>query len=175
MVLNSQMKKTVYFALGLITLCIIGLCIYNGITNQDFWKISIFNGITMLWTIGLSFVITQQFGRYNKQIDIVQKVLNQLLDLTNESDLCRIHPNTDSESLLMRNRQIQNQLGILKSCAGKFGIAKDIEFLQEQFSEYSKVIGEHIHDIDYLSKSETVLARPIKNMSNRIYDLMLKL
>lgn len=173
--MNSQMKKIIYFSLGGITLCIIGLCIYNGITNQDFWKISIFNGITMLWTIGLSFIITQQFGRYNKQIDIVQKVLNQLLDLIDESDLCRIHPNADPENLLMRNRQIQNQLGILDSCANRFGFVKDIKFLQEQFSEYEKVVSEHIHDIDYLSKSETTLSRPIKNMGNRIYALMLKL
>lgn len=75
----------------------------------------------------------------------------------------------------MRNRQIQNQLGILDSCANRFGFVKDIKFLQEQFSEYEKVVSEHIHDIDYLSKSETTLSRPIKNMGNRIYALMLKL
>lgn len=75
----------------------------------------------------------------------------------------------------MRNRQIQNQLGILKSCASRFGIVKDIEFLTEKYTEYEKVVSEHINDMEYLSKSETTLSRPLKLMNDRIYAVMLKL
>ncbi|MBP3650052.1 MAG: hypothetical protein IKK08_10445 [Clostridia bacterium] len=173
--MNSLMKKIVYIALGIVALGIIALCIYNGIMNQSFWNISVFNGITMLWTIGVSFILTQQFGRYNKQVDVVHRILDKLLELINESETCRIHPTTESENLLMRNRQIHNQLGSLSSCADKFGIKNDIEFLEKMFNEYEEIIGEHIRDIDYLSKSESTLSRPINNMRDKIYAIMLKL
>lgn len=61
----------------------------------------------------------------------------------------------------MQNRQISQRIKLIKQYARKFGIADELEFIDNKFKEYDEIISEHIADTSYLSQSYTILARPI--------------
>lgn len=92
-----------------------------------------------------------------------------------EAKTCQISDTTEKEVLLMQNREISTQISYLKQYASKFGIKKEIDFVEKTFAEYESIVSDHIDDIPYLSKSKKELARPIKLISTKLYDVMLKL
>ena len=169
------MRRIVYIILVFVAIFVVSLCIWNGFNNKAFWTFNIFNGLTMLWTIGFSFIISQTFSHYQRQSDIMIKLITNLSSILDESKTCQINESEDKEILLMQNRQISTQISYLKQHAQKFGIKKEVEFVSERFKEYESFIGDHIDDMSYLSKSRTELSRPIKLISTKLYDIMLKL
>lgn len=92
-----------------------------------------------------------------------------------EAKTCQISESTEKEVLLMQNREISTQISYLKQYAPKFGIKKEIEFVEKTFAEYEMIVSDHIDDVSYLSKSKKELTRPIKLISTKLYDVMLKL
>ena len=174
--MNSKYRKIVYFSLAIASAIIIIICIVNVCNNSRFFEINVFNGITMLWTVGFSFVLTQGFSKYQRKSDIIVKLLQELINNIDESKTCIINQDsTKKETLLMQNRQIQQQISLLANHAKRFGIDGDMQFIKEKFSEYEEIISEHIDDIEYLSHSQTQLSRPIKLIRERLYKAILNL
>lgn len=174
--MSSRIRKIVYIILVTVAVAVIVICVHNIKTNPaNFWEINVFNGLTMLWTIGFSFIVSQSFSRYQRQSDVLLKLIMALSTNLDESKTCQISDRTDSKVLLMQNREISTQIAYIKQYATKFGIKKEIEFIEEKFNEYKTLISDHIDDIHYLSKSQTELSRPIKLISTKLYDIMLKL
>ena len=173
--MNTCLRRVIYIAMGLTAVGIIVLCFYNNSNNSQFWQINIFNGITMLWTVGLSFLVTQTFSRYQRKTDVLIKMLQELLDSISEHKTCQISPNAKPEDILMQNRQIKQRIGLIGKYAQKFGIKDELSFIESKFKEYEETVSEHITDPSYLAQSYTVLARPIKLMQERIYQAILKI
>lgn len=161
--------------MAIVAIGVVALCIYNAVNNGQFYQINIFNGITLLWTIGLSIFISQSFSRYQRKVDIIIKMLQDLLLNISEEKTCRISQKDKTEDILMRNRQIKQNISLVNQYAQKFGIKKEMDFIEKEFAEYEETVSEHISDLSYLEQSYTVLARPIKLIQARIYQAMLKL
>mgnify|MGYP000852121859 CR=1 FL=1 len=173
--MNKILRTGIYIVMGLTAVGIIVLCVVNICTNKQFWQFNIFNGITMLWTVGLSFIVTQSFSRYQRKADVLIKMLQELLDSISEYKTCQFSQNAKQEDILMQNRQIKQRIGLISQYAQKFGIKQELEFIDAKFKEYEETVSEHITDPSYLAQSYTVLARPIKLMQERIYQAILKI
>lgn len=173
--MNKFIRTGIYIVMGFSAAGIIVLCVYNVSTNKQFWQFNIFNGITMLWTVGFSFIVTQSFSRYQRKADILIKMLQELLDSIIEYKTCQFSQNAKREDILMQNRQIKQRIGLISQYAQNFGIKHELEFIDTMFEEYEGIVSEHITDPSYLAQSYTVLARPIKLMHERIYQAMLKI
>ena len=173
--MSVRTKKIVYSIFGALAVCIIVFSIINACQNEEFWKFNLFNGLTMLWTVGFSFIVTQAFSKYQRKTDVIVKVLVKLTESIDESKTCQITEQTPKETLLMHNREISNLLSILEKTANQCGISNDVDFLKKQFEEYESLIGNHIDDMQYLARSHLELQRPIKNMCTKVYEIMLKL
>lgn len=173
--MNKILRIGIYIVMGLTAIGIIILCVYNIGSNQQFWQFNIFNGLTMLWTVGLSFIVTQSFSRYQRKADVLIKMLQELLDSISEYKTCQFNQNAKQEDILMQNRQIKQRISLIGKYAEKFGIKQELEFIDAKFKEYEETVSEHITDPSYLAQSYTVLARPIKLMQERIYQAILKI
>lgn len=173
--MNKILRTGIYIVMGLTVAGIIVLCLYNICTNKQFWQFNVFNGITMLWTIGLSFIVTQSFSRYQRKADILIKMLQELLESISVYKTCQFSQNAKQEDILMQNRQIKQRIDLIKKYAQRFGIKQEWEFIDAMFKEYEETVSEHITDPSYLAQSYTVLARPIKLMQERIYQAILKI
>lgn len=92
-----------------------------------------------------------------------------------ESSVCKIDPTMDKSIITMRNRDIGNKMDLLERYKNEFGFSEDFDGAKKQFEEYRSTIDNHIDDLDYLSKSELELKRPITLMDNKIFEAMLKL
>ena len=77
--------------------------------------------------------------------------------------------------VLMQNRQINQQIALLKQYAKQFGFDKEIQFISDEFNQYEKIISDHITDLDYLSKSRNELSRPIKLIREKLYEVLMKI
>lgn len=173
--MNRKLRTAIYIVMGLMAIGIIIICVHNAKTNNGFWQLNIFNGITMLWTVGLSFIFTQSFSRYQRKADLLVKMLQDLMDNISEHKTCQFSQSAKQEEILMQTRQIKQRISLIRQYAQKFGIADELKFIDEKFKEYEEIISEHITDISYLSQSYTVLARPIKLIEERIYQAILKI
>lgn len=169
------MRRIVYWIMAIIAMGIVVLGVYCWITKPEFLNVNIFNILTMLWTVGLSFIVTQSFGKYQRKTDIMIKLLQELLDSISEEYTCHFNEKSKQEDILMRNRHIRQQIALLNEYSERFGIIDDIKFIDEKFHEYDEIIGDHISDIEYLAKSSLILERSIKLIHDRIYAVMLKI
>ena len=169
-------KRTIICIIIAGGISIVILCIINACKNNTFWTFNIFNGITMLWTVGISFLLTQVFSKQQKHIEIIAKVLQELIINIDESRTCNISTSDGTNQiLLMQNRQINQQIALLKQYAKQFGFDKEIQFVSDEFNQYEKIISDHITDLDYLSKSRNELSRPIKLIREKLYEVLMKI
>lgn len=172
--MNKTTRNVICVLMGFLALVIISMCIYNISVNDQFWEFNLFNGITMLWTVVMSFAITQVFNRYQRKTDVLIKILQELLEDISEYKTCNFSTNTKREDILMQNRQIRQRINLLDKYAQKFGIKKEWDFIISKFNEYENIMSDNISDISYLSKLSVKLSRPIKLMREKIYEVILK-
>ena len=102
-------------------------------------------------------------------------MIKDLLVALDESKTCVVIPENGKEPLLMQKRQISVYISLLKNHAKKFGIEKDVAFVAKRFKEYETLLGDHIDNLEYLAQSQKELAKPIKGMTVKLYEIMLKI
>ena len=151
------------------------LVLYNIVNNENFFELSIGTLLTLFIAIFISFYLVQKNTdqRYQKQI-----YYNLLLDIqkfVTNPDTYSFDVNTDIRTITLKKRILSNYIGIAYSYSKKFNLEQEINFIKEKFKEYDKFIGDHISDINYLSKSKDDLRRPLDLINYRLYEMMLKL
>lgn len=173
------MKKwTVYTVVGVFFLLVIALIIKNGVSNWDsFSEASLASCLSMLIVLAVSFMLTQTIVGNRKKQEILIDVAQKLSELIEDPVGYRVSTSCqDYEALLnSHKRQISNLIGLLEEKAPKFRIEKETKALREKFKEYEEFLGDHITDVDYLSNSEKELKRPLELMTQKLFEIMLKL
>ncbi len=173
--MSKQRKIFGIIMILIIVALLIILVVYNINTNNDFFKLSISSLLTLFTAIFISFYLVQKNTdqRYQKQI-----YCNLLLDIqkfVTDQDTYTFDNNTTSRTITVKKRTLSNYITLVDSHSKKFGLKKEASFIKEKFKEYDDLIGNHITDISYLSKSKEELQRPLDLISNKLYEMMLKL
>ena len=65
------------------------------------------------------------------------------------------------------NRRINNCIDVLKKYGEKFHFKNEIEYISNEFDKYKTQIGDHINDLDYLSKTEKEFRRISDNIDSK--------
>ena len=154
---------------------IIWLGVINISENKQFLRINISNCITMIWTVVLSFIVSKTFNQHQRKIDIIVKFIQELIVHLDYEKCCNFMLDTQKESILLRLRLLRNNVEILEQHANRFSYKKEYDFIADNLKAYDQFVSDHIHDLEYLSKSYNELKRPIQNMYTKLYELMLKL
>ncbi len=174
--MNEKRKWIIRGSVIVLVGFILAFCVVNAVNNTKFWEFNVFNGFTMLWSIGVSFLLTRFFSRQQRHADIIVKIIQELITNIDESKTCNISTAEGTNQLiLMQNRQMRQQINLLNQYAKKFGFEKDLQLIAKEFDEYEQFISDHISDLEYLSKSRNELSRPIKLMREQLYSIIMKL
>ena len=154
---------------------ILVLAAYNHFTNPDFWVLSAANCLTLLVAVIVSFFLVQRKADKNNQKDALVKLLYAIQSVVGDKATYVITTDTDSNTLTMRKRQLNNYVSLLNNHADAFGISKEAAFISEKVDEYSSIIGNHIDDLSFLSQSTKDLRRPLELIDTKVYETIFNL
>lgn len=169
---NRRALRNIYYVLcGIL---ILGIAFLNYRDNEKFFEASLINIATIVIALCVSFYFTQKRTDERKQKEILLDLLKKIQAITESKEVYRFEGQS-KDKILMRNRDINNKITILETVAPNYISQEDITFIRKKFDEYSELVGDHIGDILYLSKSDKELKRPIELINNKITQISLKL
>ena len=170
-----MMKKApLIITLIAIVLAILGIAIYNIANNDMFWDTSATTCISLFIAGGLSFYVVQRQTDRRKQKEIFAQLLDSIQDLVDDEKSFRLVDRSKDE-ILMQTRAIKNKVVFAKEYSDQFLIGEEMKFLEDKINEYQNIIDGHINDLITLRKLGADLKRPLSLMSQKIYEIKLKM
>lgn len=160
----------IIFAIGIFVL---GIC--NHINNDKFWEASIYQVITLLMAILITFYATQYKNDQRKVKDYAENVIRKIQAIIVDERFVDFNENTENKAVTMTNRKLNNYISILNEYGKKLGFQKDAEYVAEQFKAYRTFVDEHLSDKDYLSKSSPTLQMYAENIEQKCENIILNL
>ena len=172
-------KRVLYFVLFLLITLTIFTMVWNIINNDDFWDASVSQILTLLVAIGLAFWATNFKTDERISKEHVEKVLAKLQQLVTNEKFYRIPPHGDPEEIRVflntNNRRINNCLTVLNKYGKRFSFSKEIEYIDKEFKDYRTRVGNHITDLDYLSKTEKEFKKTSENIDSKCDQIIVSL
>ncbi len=169
------MKKTHLLLIsGIAIIFIILLGVYNFLHNNSFWDASFSTCISLLIAILLSFYFAQRQNDQRKQKELFVALLESFKQIV-EDDKSFNFENLSRESILMRKRDINNKLSLVKEYSEKFRIEKQVSFIEKELESYMDIIGNHIDDLDTLIKIKEEIKRPLNLVGHKIFEIMISI
>lgn len=170
------MKKVINGILVVATLGSFVLIVYNiYVDYQSFLKVSIGQMMTIAVAFYFAFYLTQRNNDIRIQKEVYRKILQSVQEIAMDRDNYVIDGNTDTKMLTMTKRTLNNYMGILKKYSERMGVQERIDRIARYVDEYVFVLGNHLDDIEYLSKSEAELRRPLEIINIEIIDVVMEL
>lgn len=169
------MDRKKIITISIIVLVLIVFGIYNGITNKEFWNMSLYNILTLLVAVVVAFYFTQKNNDIRKTKEKAENIFEKIQDIINQDKYYRIDEKTDERELNMMKRTVNNKLKLLEKESSIINNDSEMKYLREKFDEYRAFIDDHINDKKYLEKSEIELKKILNLMDDKIDEIRLKL
>lgn len=168
-----------YVLEGVFLLLIVCTTIYNFIKNDSFLVASVSQLLTLLLTLGIAFWATQFQNDRRKMKEHAESIIVKLQQLVTDESFYSFIADGDEESIKKRttltNRRISNYIDIIKQYGKDLGFADDVEYIENQFTDYKTIVSENIEDLSYLNKSETQFRRFSENIDSKCDKIILSL
>lgn len=78
------------------------------------------------------------------------------------------------KELNLTNRKISNYLTILNQYGKTLGFPEEVKYIEAEFGKYKQTIGDHIADLEYLSKTEPEFRKIAENIDTKCEAIILK-
>lgn len=154
-----------------------GIC--NWINNKDFFTASITQVLTLAVTLSIAFWATQYKTDIRKMKEHAEDVIEKLQALVSDAQFYSIPASGDKESIQKQinstNRKINNCISILYEYSKTLKFKNEMDYIRGEFDTYKLRIGEHISDLEYLSKSENEFKRTAENIDTKCDYIILSL
>ena len=167
-----KINKVLFWFFFVLVLCI---SVHAAICTKSFWDFTISSALTLLVALIISYYLTQRQEDSRNKKEILVGLVNKIQLIIQNPAMTVISMPDEKDSILMRNRSLNNYICILEEHKEEFRIAEDVQFIRDRYDEYRRIIDNHINDVSYLSKSAKELSRPIELMNSKLYELMLKI
>ena len=164
----KRKKSDWFIIIGIIIVASI-LVIIN-FNNKNFFKLNLFQIITLVFSAFLSFYLVQRFTDERRKIDCFEKVL-----LSIRADVCEdeIYFSVGKKSLLMQ-KSIANRIVYLKDCKLK-AVAEELGYLESEFEEIRELYSNHNQTEESLQSINDDLYRHQVNITDKIDKIRLKI
>ena len=137
---------------------IIGVAIYNIACNTSFFEVSIAQLLTPFIALCFAFGAVQYKNDQRKAKEHVEKILLHLQEIVTSEKFYIIPDDGQVDAiqkdLNLTNRKINNYITILQGYSKSLGFATELKYIETEFIKYKRTIGEHISDLEYLSKTD---------------------
>lgn len=174
------MKKIIMIVLVLLFSGLtIATAIGNFFCNEEFFSASITQVLTLGITLSVAFWATQYKTDLRKMKEHAEEIIHKLQALVSHPNFYSI-PFTGDEELIKKqinstNRKINNCLSVLAEYGKTLKFEDEFKYIQSEFEVYKYRMGEHINDLEYLSKSENEFKRTAENIDSKCDYIILKL
>lgn len=169
-------KKVVrYIVFGFLGTIILGLVIYNTIENDNFCKAPLTSFLTLVVAILVSYFYTKKNQDEHYQKEVYLHLLEKLQTIVNDERMYSIKAVADITIVIMKKRDMNNIVSILKKYSEQFGVEEEINVVGERVQEYATIIGNHQDDLEFLQKGLPELQRPLNLIDTKLSEAMLKL
>ncbi len=156
------------FVLAAVT---IGVGIYNGVKNRNFWDASVAQVLTLLVTISIAYWATQFKNDQRSAKVHAEKVISKIQSIVSCEEFYTFIPGSNEEdtkkNYRISQRKLANCLTVLEEYGKQFGFQDDVKYISEQFGQYKTLISDHLNDFDYLNKSEAHLRKLSENIDSK--------
>ena len=174
------MKKWIIFVLEIaILLLILGVGICNAVYNCKFWDVTVAQLLTPFIALCFAFWATQFKNDQRKTKEHAEKIILKLQDIVTDEKFYVIsasdEPLNTQKELNLNNRKISNYLTILEEYAKTLGFSDELKYIDSEFCKYKETVGDHIADLEYLSKTESEFRRIAENIDSKCEAIILKL
>ncbi len=158
-------------------IAIIVLIVYNICVNgSNFFNITIGEIMTIAVAVYFAYYLAQMNTDARVRKGIYTKILQDLQNLAEDRDSYVIDVTSfDKKKLMMTKRKFNNCVTILKRYANAMNVKTLVDTIEKHVNEYAELLGNHIDDIEYLSKSENELRRPLDLIVTEVPEIMMKL
>ena len=175
------MKKQTKITLIVVVIAgiIISITIFNLCSNETFLTASITQILTLAVTLGIAFWATQYKTDIRKTKEHAEDVIRKLQSIVSDKQFYSIPAEGNKEEIQKlvnsTNRKINNCITILCEYSKTLGFNEEINYIHNEFEKYKERTGEHINDLDYLSKSEDEFKRISNNIDFKCDYIILSL
>lgn len=171
-------KKIIGFLEFGILLLIVAVAIYNTNNNDDFLKVTIAQLLTPLIALLFAFWATQYKNDQRKAKEHAERTILKLQEIVTNEKFYVISPEEELSSkqkeLLLNNRKINNYLIVLEKYAKTLDFYNEWKYIESEFGKYKQTIGDHLCDLDYLSKTETEFRKIAENIDSKCESIIVK-
>lgn len=171
-----KLKKCEIIILSVIIGMVIILALVNVfcINNDQFFEISMSTCISIIVVLLVSYWLTNNSQDERNQKEIYLRILEKVVVLVNDPIMFKVDEKTDIFLILMKKRELNNTVTLLKEYSRKFNVEKELISIDEKVQEYADLIGNHQDDLRFLSMCEKDLRRPLELIENKVYEAMMK-
>lgn len=161
------MNKGMYFILGILSIAIILLGIYNIKNNQEFMYTSAYQVLSLIFAIIFGFYYTQRINNQKNSKDATVRLILNIQTLLSDKRFRTICCEEDVDFVKMKLRTVANKIDCLESFSKKLKIQEEFIYIKKKFDEYEEFIGNHVSDLMYLKKSEKELSNFSELIDNK--------
>ena len=160
----------------LLLIVILGVC--SAIKSNAFWNVTIAQLLTPLIALFFAFWATQYKTDQRKAKEHAEKIIVKLQEIVSNEKFYVISASEEQSAkqkeIGLTNRKISNYLSILRQYGETLGFLEDIKYIEAEFGTYKQTVGDHIADLDYLSKTESEFRRIAENIDSKCEAIILK-
>ena len=173
------MKKRIIIIMEVaILLLIVGVGVCNAINNDSFWNVTIAQLLTPLIALFFAFWATQYKNDQRKAKEHAEKIILNLQEIVSNERFYVIsaleEQSAKQKELNLTNRKISNYLTILSQYGKTLGFSEEVKYIEAEFGKYKQTIGDHISDLEYLSKTEPEFRKIAENIDTKCEAIILK-
>lgn len=132
------------------------------------------NCLTLMIALLVSYYLTQRQNDHRKQKEILLDLIQKLQEQLSRESMYNL-ADVSTEEIFMRIRSVRNRIHILDSKKIEFGFKEEIALIDNWFTEYGDLIGNHIEDREYLKNSKSELKRPLDLIDGKLIEMAMKL
>lgn len=170
------MKKNpsiLFVLLFLVFIIILAIC--NIKHNEDFFKIPLYNILNLFIAVVIAYYLTQRKNDERKLKEKAEELIDKIQNKLNSGQAYNITSSEDIAYVLLMHRSISNWLRLLEKLKDKLKFKNELAYINENFRSYKEFIGNHVSDLDYLSKSRKELENYILLMDNKLDEIKISM
>ena len=175
----SKRGIAVAIVAGLLVVATLAVGAYNIFVNDAFWNVSVAQILTLMVTISIAFWATQIKNDQRSAKAHAEKVIGKIQSIVASENFYTFLAGSNEEETKKHHgiaqRKFSNCLNVLQEYGKQLGFQDDVKYIEDQFKEYKSFVSDHIHDFDYLSKSETHLRKLSENIDSKCDQIIVKL
>lgn len=160
---------------GVFVFGLFGLAYYNFKTNTLFLIAPAYTILNLLVAVVFAYYLAQRKNDERKLKEKAEDLIDKIQIAINDERSYRVTTKQDVDCLKIRQRTISNQIDILFSLKDKLSCTGNIEYIKEKYIEYKELTGNHIEDLEYLTKSEKDLLNKILLIDNKLDEMKMDL